>query len=34
MKFFHRTARYVVLDLERNAEILEELGVKLVQNKI
>ena len=34
MKFFRRTAIYTLLDPKRNEEILEDLGVQSVDNKI
>ena len=34
MKFFRRKSGYILLDLKRNEEILEQLGVESVENKI
>jgi len=34
MKYFRRTAGYTLLDHKRNVEILEELEVELVNEKL
>ena len=34
IEFFSRTARYILLNLKRSKEIVEELGAELFENKI